>query len=263
MIRNATVKIRYGGLVFLIDPYFADRFTQPPFSGLSKNPTVDLPLPVDEILKDVDFILVSHLHPDHFDEKAQEMIPKNFPLFCQPKDVEPIRNAGFRNITGIHSSVIGGDLIIHRTGGNHGSGEILKFTGPVSGFVFEHPEENTLYWCGDTIFCDEVKISIRKFRPQIIVCHAGGNRFLKELNPFGVSLPHDSQAVIMDEQQVVELCNFAPDSQIIATHLEALDHETVTRQGLRDYTLKRGIPEERLFIPGNGSTLNFNLPNYD
>ena len=86
LIRNATLKIWYGDSCFLVDPYFAPMHTQPSFGGKSANPLVDLPLPAEEILAGVDCVLVSHLHPDHFDDAARELLPKDSMMFCNPGD---------------------------------------------------------------------------------------------------------------------------------------------------------------------------------
>ena len=73
-IRSATVKITYGGSVFLIDPMFAQKDAYPPipmsFSPDRRWPMVDLPVSEKEILQDVDAVIMTHYHIDHFDEFA-------------------------------------------------------------------------------------------------------------------------------------------------------------------------------------------------
>ena len=91
-IRNATVKIEYGGKTGLIDPFFGDTNCLPPFAGKSANPIVPLPMSIEEIIKDVDYVLITHLHPDHFDIRAQETIPKSIPFLVQKKIIQPLKN---------------------------------------------------------------------------------------------------------------------------------------------------------------------------
>jgi len=43
--------------------------------------------------------LVSHLHSDHFDPAAQELLPKSTPIFCQPEDKATIETKGFSSVT--------------------------------------------------------------------------------------------------------------------------------------------------------------------
>ena len=129
--------------------------------------------------------------------------------------------------------------------------------GTVCGFVFEHPEEKTLYWTGDTVLCEEVRQTIRKHAPEIIVRHAGGNRFFKEHPVFGEAYSGDSPPVIMDAGQVVELCRYSPGSEVVATHVGALDHETETRDSLRRKSQELGARARRLHIPGDGEAIQF------
>jgi L-ascorbate metabolism protein UlaG (beta-lactamase superfamily) len=257
LIRNATLKVHFGGKVFLIDPFFAEQYAQPSFSGNSLNPIIGLPMPVDEILKSVDYVLISHLHPDHFDDSAKSLIPKNIPVFCQPGDSESIIQAGFQEVTEINNTVTVSGINIHRTAGMHGTGKIETIMGVVSGFVLKHKQEKTLYFTGDTIWCEPVKKAISDHRPQVIICHAGGNRFFKEHPIFGEAFSGDSEAVIMDAEQVIALAMHSTNSKIIATHLGALDHETITREQLREMTLQEGILPDQLFIPYDGESINF------
>lgn len=256
LIRNATIKLQYAGSTYLIDPYLASKNTQPSFAGKSANPTVNLPFPVSEILSGVDYVLVSHLHPDHFDAEAQKALPRDMPLICQPEDEKTIRKSGFINVEAVKENCGVGETTISRVSGQHGTGKILKFMGPVSGFIFQHPGEKTIYWMGDTILNEEVKGTIRQFSPKVIVCHAGGNRFLKEYDIFSASLEEDTDSVIMDKEQVVHLCQFSPDAVVIATHLESLDHETVTREELRRFAGSQGISDKQLLIPSDGMSVN-------
>ena len=80
-IRNATIFLCYGGKKFLIDPVLAPKGSWPPFPNSIRqdqnNPLVDLPVPIDELLK-ADAYIITHLHTDHFDEWAQQI--KNYPL---------------------------------------------------------------------------------------------------------------------------------------------------------------------------------------
>lgn len=37
----------------------------------------ELPLGIDEILRGVELVVVSHLHTDHFDDVAKQVVPSN------------------------------------------------------------------------------------------------------------------------------------------------------------------------------------------
>lgn len=51
-----------------------------------KNPTVELKMPVEEIVKDVDLVIVTHTHEDHFDKPASLALNKSTELIIQPAD---------------------------------------------------------------------------------------------------------------------------------------------------------------------------------
>src|SRR4026208_2586672 len=97
LIRNATLRITYHEHLFLLDPYLAPKHSQEPLIGKSRIPLVDLPMPAEEVLAGVEMVLVSHLHPDHFDDRAQERLARHLPLYCQPGDESLITAKGFSN----------------------------------------------------------------------------------------------------------------------------------------------------------------------
>ena len=250
LVRNATVIIEYAGRRLLVDPDFGPKHSRPAFADRSKNPMVDLPIAPGDILKGMDAVFISHLHSDHFDDVAQSMVPKDIRLFCQPDDQTRIADMGFTNLTAVNESVSWGPATITRTGGRHGEGPIGRMMGPVSGCVLQAPGEPTLYWAGDTILCDDVRAAVQSFNPDIIVIHASGAVW-----------PDDSGQpvhIVMDDAQTVELCRLAPNSVIVAVHMEALDHGTVTRANLRDRARAQNIADNQLMIPADGQTLTFN-----
>jgi hypothetical protein len=54
LIRNATLKIRYSGRTFLVDPDLAPKHARDSFTDRSPNPMVDLPMPIEQILDGVE-----------------------------------------------------------------------------------------------------------------------------------------------------------------------------------------------------------------
>ncbi len=101
-IRNATLRINYGGKKILIDPWLAEKDALPGFGGTInqhiRNPTSELPMPIHEII-DVDAVILTHDHPDHWDDAAKEAIPKDMLIFTQhEKDAKAVRSAGFNNV---------------------------------------------------------------------------------------------------------------------------------------------------------------------
>jgi L-ascorbate metabolism protein UlaG (beta-lactamase superfamily) len=245
LIRNATLRLTYHGQLILIDPYFAPRHSLPSFADKSPNPMVDLPLSPADILSGVQAVIVSHLHTDHFDSVAKELVPKNLPLFCQPGNDATIRDAGFQDVRVIADQVVWNGITITRTDGQHGEGETAKLMGTVSGFVFHAPDEPTLYWTGDTIWYPPVELVIAAQQPAVIVTHSCGATW------------KGSAPIVMDAAQTAAVCAFAPNSRVVAAHMEALDHATVSRADLRHYADAHGISPQQLLIPADGETIDF------
>ena len=257
LIRNATFKIHYAGKNILIDPYFAEKHTQPSFCGKSKNPMTDLPFSTEEVLKDVDLILVSHLHPDHFDEVAQNTINKSILIYCQPSDYDKIKAFGFTNVNAIKEFENWEGIEIQRVNAQHGKGSFLPIMGEVSGFVLKASGEKTLYITADTIWYDGVAATIDLFKPGVIIANAGGNEFKKEYDLFQIGMQQDSGPVIMNEEQVYELHKHSPQSKIVVAHIGALDHETVSRNGLRNYMEEKKVKSTQILIPEDGEKMLF------
>lgn len=64
------------------------------------------------------------------------------------------------------SSTNMGDILLTRTNGSHGIGDITKFTGEVSGLVLSHADEQKLYIAGDTVWYSDVQAAIDTHEPS-------------------------------------------------------------------------------------------------
>ena len=243
LLRNATQRVSYGGVSWLWDPYLAPRFSRPSFTGASPNPLVELPCPPQEAVAGLEAVIVSHLHSDHFDPAARALLPKSTPLFCQPWDREEIQREGFTDVRPVEGSASWRGVRVTRLPAVHGSGAVLQEMGRASGFVLQAGGEPTVYWVGDSVWCEEVARSIARFDPQVIVTHSSG------------AVWAEGVLIVMDAAQTMELCRAAPHSTVIAVHLEALDHGTVSRRQLREEAEAAGIAPQQLRIPLDGEEI--------
>jgi L-ascorbate metabolism protein UlaG (beta-lactamase superfamily) len=245
LIRNASLKINYTGTTFLVDPMLGEKGSFESYGGIQNNPIKELPISIDEVLEGVEVVLVTHLHKDHFDDKAREVLHQSIPIFCQPGDQEQIETSNFTQVNEIETSITLQDIQITRTTGNHGRGPIEKLMGNVSGFVFQSEDEPTIYIVGDCIFNERVKNAIDSYQPEIIITNSGG-----------AFIPgYEEHLILLDEVETMELTSYAKDSKIIALHLEALDHCTVSRASLKRSLLQSDIDSERFFIPLDGEVV--------
>ncbi len=242
LIRNATLRLRYGGVDLLIDPMLGVRHAiRPMGDSTERNPTVDLPCSCDEVLAGVDAVLVSHLHPDHFDEAAFGVVPRHVPVFCQSGDGGQLTGAGF-DVTELHGPTRMGDVEIVPIAGRHGSGAVLERMGSVIGFAFTAPGEPTVYWAGDTVLCDPVRDHLDRHRPDVVITHSGGATAA-------------GTRILMDAAETVTVSELAPGAVVVAVHLEAVAHAPVTREEVRARAREAGIDDHRLLIPADGETV--------
>lgn len=220
LIRHATLVVRYGGRRLLVDPMLAPAEANPPIENTPndrRNPLVERPR-ID--LADIEGVLVTHLHSDHFDAAASDALPDAMPLFCQPADADRLRERGFSDVRPIEESLSLGDLSITRTPGRHGYGQLAEDMGPVSGFVLDAPSQPTIYVAGDTVWYDGVAETIEAHQPDAIVLNAGGARF------------NEGRPITMTDEDVAAVCEAAPAATIIAVHMDAINHCLQTRASL-------------------------------
>jgi L-ascorbate metabolism protein UlaG (beta-lactamase superfamily) len=247
LIRNATFRLNYAGRLLLMDPFLAPKHSLPAFDNISPNPIVDLPCAPQEVLQGVECVVLSHLHGDHFDQLAQELLPKNTTIYCQPGDETRVTEAGFLDVNPVEHFTTWQGIKITRTPGQHGTGFLAEQMGQVSGFVFQAPGEPTLYWAGDTIWYEEIAGVIDRFAPDIIMTHSSGARF------------GDSDPIVMDAEQTIALCQKAAAATVIAIHMESLEHGRVTRAELAALAEASGLRSGQLLIPADGETIALNL----
>lgn len=244
-IRNATMRVEYHGHLFVCDPYLADKFTRPSYTGKSLNPLIDLPMPASDVIAGAEFFLLSHLHSDHFDPAAADLVPKDSLLFCQPTDVSTLESKGFTRVNPVNDCIEWNGISLRRISGQHGIGPVLDEMGKASGFIISAPAEPTVFWIGDSLLTDVIRNEIIRLQPDVIITHSSGAVWGK-----GRGL------ILTDAAQTIEICQLAPHSKVVAVHMEALDHATVSRADLRDYALAHAITTEQLLIPVDGETIN-------
>src|SRR4249919_1592362 len=208
-----------------------DAGTSPPIEDTPNqvpNPLVPLPMPAEDVVRNLDAVVITHLHEDHFDEAAARLLPRDVPVFCQPEDETSLVERGLL-VQPVATAVDWDSLSITRTGGQHGTGEIALALAPVSGFVF-----GDLYIAGDTIWCKEVEEAIASHRPRVAVVNGSGARFL------------EGDPIVMTTDDIREVVARVP--KVVVVHLEAINHCLDSREDVRT-----AVPEA--LVPGDGETL--------
>src|SRR5690606_14060626 len=245
LVRNATLLIEYGGKKILVDPMLSKKGAIESWAEIQTNPTVDLTLPVNEIVKDVDLVLVTHVHDDHFDKAASKILDKSIELINQPADKAFFEKEGFSNATVLDDNTLWNDISITRIEAQHGTGEVLKMMGKTSGFVLKAKNQPTVYIVGDAIWTDDIKKNIKKFDPDYIVVNSGG----------ALIQGHENTPIIMDEAQTMALIGQSGKAKVIAVHMDALDHCRTTRSSLSQKAAEFNIGTDKLIIPQDGEVI--------
>ena len=185
------------------------------------------------------------MHIDHWDDAAKEALPKAIKLFTQnEEDAQEIQSAGFTNVEVLQTDTVYEGIQLIKTKGEHGRGEILNMAGKVCGVVFKHPTEKTLYVAGDTVWYEEVQQTIQTQQPEIIVVNGGDNQFMQ-----GGSL-------VMNEEDIYNVYQATPKSQIISVHMEAVNHWNLSREDLRNFATEKGM-SANVHVPNDGESYTF------
>lgn len=254
-IRNATIKMQYAGTTFLVDPMLAKKGTYPGFEGTYnshlRNPLTELPMPLSEAMK-ADAVVVTHIHPDHWDEAAKQSLPKNIPIFAQNKeDAQSIRNDGFTDVRVLTDTTVFNGVRLTKTAGRHGDDIMMqsplgKLLGTVSGVVFQRPGHTTVYVAGDTVWNRQVEEAIEKFRPDVIILNTGYARVLGF-----------DDSILMGKEDLYRAYQLAPKAMVIGSHMEAVNHGMQSRKELRDYITEKGMSPKRALVPDDGESYQF------
>jgi L-ascorbate metabolism protein UlaG (beta-lactamase superfamily) len=231
LVRSATVILELRGRRILVDPMLDDAGARPPIENTAnpvRNPTVPLPYAAEEVVRGIDAVIVTHRHRDHLDARAEELLPRDVPVFCQPEDEVALCALGL-DARPVTDTAAWDGLRITRVPARHGSGRIAELLAPVSGFVLD-----SLYLAGDTVWFEGVEATIERHRPQVAVVNAGGAEFL------------EGGLIVMGIEDVREVASRVPT--VVAVHLEALNHCFLSRGELRE-----AVPG--VLVPEDGETL--------
>lgn len=249
-LRNATAIIEYGGQHILLDPMLSDKGTLAPFPNSPRqdefNPLVELPMSIEEILEQTDVVLLTHLHVDHFDNKATEVLPKDIKIYTQnEEDAKEVEGYGFTNVSVFNEVTHLGDVEMYKTEAQHGHGDLLKMTGHVHGVVLKHEDEPTLYVTADTVWFDGVEHALKTYTPDVVLINGGANQF------------YEGGPLVMDEHDILKVAQTLPLAQIAVVHMEAVNHWALSRKDLRAFLEEHNL-SNRVVAPEDGELLTYN-----
>ena len=250
-LRNATMIIEYSGKRFLLDPMFAGAGVNDGSAAdmpIINNPWPlhNLPLPPKDIIKNIDAVIITHLHTDHFDKYAQEILPKEIKIFVQDfYDKNALEKEKFNNIEILSEDGTSFDgVTLYKTKCMHGVREESEFIFLANGMrweamgvVFKSENEPTLYLAGDTIWFEGVKEAIDIHKPKYIVV----NSACTELG---------CMPTIMGIEDIKNLHEYYPEGNLIASHMDCVGNSTLSRADLRVSEVK-----DYIYAPADGEIM--------
>lgn len=257
-IGTATVLIRYAGFTILTDPNFLHRGDHVHLGyGLRSvrqtNPAVEF-----EDLPPLDFVLLSHMHGDHFDRVVERKLNKALPIITTRHAVAYLKKRDFTSAHALRTwetlAIEKGEARLRLTAmpGTHAPGPLGAALPPVMGSMleFQNPENETrlrLYISGDTLIHERLREIPRRYpEVDLALLHLGGTRVL------GVM-------VTMDAEQGIEAMRIIDPRTAIPIHYN--DYE-VFKSPLEDFkhaVVAAGL-EERVRYLSHGDTYTFEVP---
>jgi L-ascorbate metabolism protein UlaG (beta-lactamase superfamily) len=257
-VGTATVVIRYAGFTILTDPNFLHAGDHVHLGyGLTSrrvtNPAVEI-----EDLPPLDFVLLSHLHGDHFDRVAERKLNRATPIVSTRHATRYLERKGFTSTRALRTwetlPIAKGEarVGVMAMPGTHAPGPLAKLLPPVMGSMLEFGEQGgetrlRLYISGDTLVHDRLAEIPRRY-PEIDLglVHLGGTRVL------GVM-------VTMDGRQGVEAIRLIGPRTAIPIHY---NDYTAFKSPLEDF--KKAVAdaglEDRVHYLRHGDTYEFEVP---
>jgi L-ascorbate metabolism protein UlaG (beta-lactamase superfamily) len=250
-LRNATLVIEAGENFILVDPMLDKKGHSSPafamfrFKG-QRNPIVDLPQNAMDLVLKTTHCIITHQHPDHLDKAAIDFLcTHQIPVICSIKDEKSLRQKGFNIFQTVDywvkSDFLGGE--IQGIPAVHGYGFVAKLMGNVMGFFIKLPNEKSIYLSSDTIYTDDAHKTLTELKPDISIVACG----TAQLDIF--------QPLFMRIDDILKFIQNAP-GQVIANHLEAVNHCPTTRKQLKNEVSENNL-SNKLRIPIDGETMEY------
>ncbi len=257
-VGNATVVIRYAGFTILTDPNFLHAGDHVHLGyGLTSVRTTDPAVEMED-LPPLDFVLLSHLHGDHFDRVAERKLNKATPIISTRHATRYLEKVGFTRTRALETweqiDLRKGEanLRLAAMPGTHGPGPLGAVLPPVMGSMLDFGNEAgekslRMYISGDTLIHERLKEIPRRYpEVDLALLHLGGTRVL------GI-------VVTMDAEQGMEAMRIIDPRTAIPIHYN--DYEAF-KSPLEDF--KRAVNEagleDRVHYLAHGDTHEFDVP---
>lgn len=135
-------------------------------------------------LEQIDLLVLSHAHEDHFDQAAEQQLHKTIPTLIPPANLQQMKKKGFSTLR----DLAWGDSLTYNAGDGEitftavkahhsANNDIDTILGAGNGYWIEFKSgswRRTVYWTGDTLPTSDVISQVKKLgRPDILIPHLG------------------------------------------------------------------------------------------
>ncbi|MER7076905.1 L-ascorbate metabolism protein UlaG, beta-lactamase superfamily [Saccharopolyspora kobensis] len=255
-VGNATTLLRWRSFTLLTDPNFLHAGELAYLGhGLVSKRLREPAIQIEELPDDIDSVLLSHLHGDHWDRAVRRKLDRGTPIVTTPHAARRLQGwHGFRRATGLRTwesqNLLKHDEFVRVTAlpGLHAPGPARFLLPPVMGSLVEFGSVGDgvgfrLYITGDTLLFDGVREIARRCPDiDVVVAHLGGTTL-----PGGL-------LVTMDARQGADLLEVVPARTTIPVHT---DDYTVFKSSLEDFEAevrRRGLQDKVTYL-GRGETV--------
>ena len=257
-VGTATVVIRYAGFTILTDPNFLHAGDHVHLGyGLTSvrrtNPAVEV-----EDLPPLDFVLLSHLHGDHFDRVAERKLNKATPILTTRHATRYLEKVGFTRTHSLKTwesiELRKGEANLRLTAmpGTHGPGPFGALLPPVMGSMLDFEDETgenrlRMYISGDTLIHDRLREIPRRFPDvDLALLHLGGTKVL------GI-------VVTMDAEQGMEAMRTIDPRTAVPIHYNDYEAFESPLEDFKKAVNEAGL-EDRVHYLAHGDTYEFEVP---
>jgi L-ascorbate metabolism protein UlaG (beta-lactamase superfamily) len=257
-VGTATVVIRYAGFTILTDPNFLHAGDHVHLGyGLTSvrrtNPAVEM-----EDLPLLDFVLLSHLHGDHFDRVAERKLNKATPILTTRHATRYLGKVGFTRTHSLKTwesiELRKGEANLRLTAmpGTHGPGPFGALLPPVMGSMLDFEDETgenrlRMYISGDTLIHDRLREIPRRFPDvDLALLHLGGTKVL------GI-------VVTMDAEQGMEAMRIIDPRTAVPIHYNDYEAFESPLEDFKKAMNEAGL-EDRVHYLAHGDTYEFEGP---